>query len=360
MPWGDSNYTATPSGTDLKLRREEVGISQALLAWAARVSRNTVGNLERSQGEPEDRVVKNVCAALGVKSKWRMGFDAPEDASHILFSADAVKRLYEIIVDDIQPKNSKRARQAIDAFRELMATEDRELFERADLGLQTTRFADYLAPHMEPEDQLLREAFIERGWSPEDSERLTMSGLAEEMRADLRSRRSSPELKSSEGDATLKEEVSALRQRVDEMTEVADSMSSLIGASPEDTSAFRELIRGGEVFRRLPVRLQAALLQGYVADHARFEYQVSDVSIPLVALVVRPDDASGVSALEIAKAVSYWTMTLALAQALVNAGEKQGLDMAQTVLRVQEFLHTPAADEAEIMEQVDKLHEEDL
>lgn len=290
MPWGEDGYTAPPSGSDLKLRREEVGVSQALIAWAARVSRNTVGNLERGQGEPEERVLKNVCAALGVKSKWKMGFDAPEDESHILFSADAVKRLFAIIVDDIQPKSSKRAREAIDAFRRLTETEDHGLFERSELRAQTTMLADYLAPYLQSEDQAVIEAFLERGWSPEDSQNITASDLQEEMQANLR-RRPPPFEQDSQVDASaLQREVRTIQRKIAEMARVS-MPSAPPGSTFEYSPEFRTVIGMAETFQRLPVRVQEALLSGQVLD--------SEITVPpntngfsMVNLVVRHDNPS--------------------------------------------------------------------
>ncbi|MEU4225835.1 transcriptional regulator [Nonomuraea sp. NPDC026600] len=290
MPWDEHEY-APPSGKLLKLRREDIGLSQAVLAWAARVSRNTVGNLERSQGEPEERVFKNVCAALGVKSQWKFSFAEEDVESHVLFSAGAVKRLYEIVTEDIQPRSSKRAREAIDVFRNLVETEDKGLFERSELQMQTTRLANYIAPSFfdSPGDRELSEAFIERGWSPEDSQDLNTADMSASMRDEMRLR-SIREREPSAEVQELRDEVQTLQQRLDSITSAAESLSSLAGASPREAFNFRSLMQEREAFRLLPVRVQEALLSGRVLD--------SEVTAPpntngfsMVNLIVRHDSA---------------------------------------------------------------------
>ena len=56
-------------GKTIKLRREELGITQAHLADLAQVSKNTIYKAERGQGNPSLDVLLKITEVLGMEMK---------------------------------------------------------------------------------------------------------------------------------------------------------------------------------------------------------------------------------------------------------------------------------------------------
>lgn len=161
-------------GDVVQARRKAVGVSQDYLAWASRVSRNTIGNLERNQGEPERRVVCNVYAALGLD--WEYVSSAHLDREFL--PLPAVSRVLNII-SDIRNSDPEQARKLMDIYIAYVNTEiemrgilgDAQSIDSPWLKTFIHGFAPYLSPS-NPEDLSVLEALTDRGWSPEDTPNL--------------------------------------------------------------------------------------------------------------------------------------------------------------------------------------------
>lgn len=321
----------------LKQRREELDVTQAFIAWAAGVSRNTVGNLERGEGNPEQRVIRSVALAMAVN--WAKIYDEEiaEQKKYVL-AAPAVRRVYGIVgsLQEGVPKEGRRVMDAFTAFiddeveQELLEANPFEVSHTRSTSQHLIRFIRLIEPHLtlaDPRDSALIEALMERGWKPEESSGL---GVPSPRVVRRRAQGRPPVWRSYEEPASA----------------TGAFAEDTLRREPETKAVLAQYLKGAQAFARLPARLQGALLNGHVADYGTFERNVRDTTIPLIALVIRPDDVGDVTAVEMAQAVSYWTSTIALASSLMAAGTKQGMDLGEIVDRVQVVLHGTGEDTA--------------
>ncbi|MET8984650.1 helix-turn-helix domain-containing protein [Nonomuraea wenchangensis] len=300
-----------PDSEAVKARREAIGISQATLAWAARVSRNTVGNLERGQGQPEGRVISNVSAALG----WTLAFeenyppgrldpwderavlppvwDADAQAEAETLSAEALEVFYRT-VERAKGIDREDARRATDRLLDLVRA-GRHRDTRAKVGLLMHHLAPYLTDTFEDEPFL--DALTERGWSREDNPELG-SGLSNRHRKGGRPSR-------------------APSEHQEEVSEVDEPPTRVVAEPRELHELTSGLVRDAQAFSRLPIRVQEALLSGHVLD-AEVTEPPNTSGFSMVNLVVRHNDTSDktLSATDrkaLINALQVWHMALVFA-----------------------------------------------
>lgn len=339
-------------GTHLRSRREEVRISQATLAWVARVSRNTVSNLERDAvAEPDDRVLDNVEAALGL-DRWVHydGLGVDLDAI-LLVEPRIVHRLIEVI-EKIKEEDPHRARAAADAYVAFMAAfreaqdDDSRMSAHQALQEEAARFAVYIVPLLDPTTELDSSilAFLQdQGWSPEDNSYSGGSTARVSVRVSSDSARMTEAARvhigTNEAEATLQAELEELRRRA----EIAEHARDIAERQVQETQQMllhtrigtdvvrHELARlhdlvehvlsaptdSARAFDRLPEDVQEVLKSGWTASRSIVKSPAVS-GLKHVVLTVKPDHLPTVDARELAEAARLAELATIMAASTVE------------------------------------------
>lgn len=339
-------------GTHLRSRREEVRISQATLAWVARVSRNTVSNLERDAvAEPDERVIDNVEAALGLDRWYRYSLDLGEKPPN-LAEPRIVHRLIEVI-EQLKDEDPKRARDAADvyiafmgALRDAQDDDSRLSFHQA-LQEEAGRLAAHILPLLQVETELDAStvAFLEdQGWSPEDTSnsggstaRVTVRTSATD--AGRMAEAARVHIGATEAEARLHAELDELRaalraaEMLRERAEVREfgTNQRLMRAEIQAETAHEHLARmhdqlrevlaapaeAAKIYGRLPEDVQDALRSGWIVDRSIIESPAVP-GLRHIVLTVRPDQVTHLNARDMADAVNRMEFALVVAQRAVE------------------------------------------
>ncbi|RCG29009.1 XRE family transcriptional regulator [Sphaerisporangium album] len=303
-------------GVHLRNRREEIRISQATLAWLARVSRNTVSNLERDAvAEPDDRVLNNVEAALGLDHWYAYSSTHhPRDAM-LLVQPRIAHRLIEVI-ERLKREDPKTARDAADAYVAFMAAlrdardDDSRLSAHQALQEEAGRLAQFIVPRLDLATELdssIRAFLEDQGWSPEDSTFLGGGAALISVRAST-----TDSARMTETAARIHSELDKLREQIGQMTE---TFAPALFVRHDEANAFG----------RLPIRVQDALLSGQVID-ADIVKPPHTEGISLLTMVVRQDDSEAPLTAEGRKALinslHIWHLSLVAAAGMFSFMQK--------------------------------------
>lgn len=279
-------------------RRESLDLSQVDLAWLARVSRNTISNMERGQGAPAATTTARVACVLGGN---RHDFDAlvrqakgespalliqkPDPDPDTLWVIEekvaiAVLRLILSINDSGWTLD---ARRAADNWRSLSeAMSDQQHYKGGDFGQAESRASSavyelqgYLLPYLgeypggNEEQKIIFDWFEDWGWSPED--KLVRPDLTTEQ----------PPVKTSPGQLLPDQIKHAVRQAMVEWEqEQTPSVAGSIEAVAQHLESNKQQL---SAFQRLPLLVQDKLSKGHVLD---YEVHQSDANLSHIVLTV--------------------------------------------------------------------------
>lgn len=268
-------------GAVVSQRREDLDLSQVDLAWLARVSRNTISNMERGQGSPAGNTVARVAHALGGNSD---AFSALASGPHEAGPGWSGLRGANMGLDDLwitekpvaaavlglilnlnASESVIEARRAADAWNEVHGAKT-VLISRGsgDFGITEGQLntglsglRKYLLPSLGSDEssELIREWFQDHGWSPEDD-------LAEQASFSVRS--SSRLISEGSSQQVKKAVLEALKEWEEEQSPSVAEVMETVAKILEDGRA--ELA----AFRRLPIMVQRTLLASDFGDYTFF------------------------------------------------------------------------------------------
>jgi transcriptional regulator with XRE-family HTH domain len=281
-----------PSFGDLiRNRREEVRVSQAVVSWIARVSRNTVSNIERNEvKEPDERVSDNLTAALGMESWAEIAASLRHNRTSFAVDPVVVGRIIEVI-EDIRATDSEMARIVADGYAAFMDTLRRAKRNKRSSAQQALSEAagemmGDLFPRLNPEapaDAKVLDFFHDLGWTLEDDPDL-LAGVPAEPGSRL------PVLsESSDGDIADLSTAEMLEQIYAQLAEMNATIT-------RDRQIALDSAGASYAFLRLPARVQRTLEDGDVIDsEVLTSIMPSGKKISFVAILVREfeDDAGG-------------------------------------------------------------------
>jgi len=291
-----TNQTRTFSSV-AKERRRELGMSQELLSWIARVSRSTVSKIERGgASDPEGLVFDRLNAALGLRTAFYMDGTIHEDAGDDIAFVDAqILAWFVDMFETMRGTDEDMARKAADLYVDFMDTlaDIQEGAARPSVRQAVAELADDLMATMRPfmtsglSEGPLLDFLREAGWSPEDRPReATVTGL--------------PALRGSfQGSIS---EVESLRERLHESEErrtMAEmhvaSLRHEVGRLANELTEVRAGASGAQAFARLPVQAQLLLREGHVRDWS----VIPGRGMQHVRLTVQEKDAEPATAAEV-------------------------------------------------------------
>ena len=275
-------------------RREELDLSQSELAWLARVSRNTISNLERGHGTPASATLNRVAHALGgnqyaissiatgessagpgwsglqglglsVSEVWLTPSDVAKAALSLIIALDAAVSVID-------------ARRAADAWRDVHEAKTILDRNRSDFGVSENRLEagmktlrEVLLPHLSDDEpsNSIRSWFQDHGWSPEDD--LPRPSTLEER----------VPVKTSLGQILPDQVKHAVRQAMTEWEEAqGHSVADNIEAVAQHLESNKQQL---SAFQRLPLLVQDKLSKGHVLD---YEVHQSDANLSHIVLTV--------------------------------------------------------------------------
>lgn len=156
----------------VKRRREALKISQSDLAWLARVSRGTVGNIERGVVSAESRTLGDVLDALGLDVL--SGFEGREVEKLPQHVARKIVHLLLEKRDGSDRLEASRlvARSQADEYLEFSEKfEDEDAPDRSEMMEQVSNVAEFVVPLLDldsPRDKKVLDWFHDLGWSEDD------------------------------------------------------------------------------------------------------------------------------------------------------------------------------------------------
>lgn len=268
----------TSIGTLVKRRREALKISQTDLAWVARVSRGTVGNIERGAVSADSRTLVAVIEGLGLDYVATVG-DSKEVERVPLSVA---RKILQVLLE--RRDGSARllamrnvARSHADEYIELVSHLEDDDIGDSENKSYLDAVAEFVVPLLESHskiDQMILEWFHDLGWSEDDYP--DWQGLKSDLVLN--------EYALSEGDGTFAKSFPAGEPQ-DEMREDQVSLSpsaleTVISQFKGEMEELREdfhkatgdIFSKAAAFDRLPLRLKDILMKGSLAD-----YDVSDI-----------------------------------------------------------------------------------
>lgn len=309
----------------IKTRRDHLQISQEFLAWLARCSRNTISNLERGQGEPEQKTLEAVAGALGLDCRalqgdvdqdpWRAYEDAkdawrPDPVPVEVIPGHTTGAILSIIADLRGPEGTeqrRRARQAADALIGFItAATNADHYHESRRGspacqMEIRKLRNTILSEVKtdtPEGRAIVELFEDMGWSPDDEIPDVWDRVRDQQRAamtrDIGARQSEGDPKKmSPGLEALRREVAALRELIEPLTR---DRQVLMDARD-----------------RIPHEILAELATSQVVDWNTIKTGASD-KVQHIILTVKPEDVDFVSAREVVRGVNIAERALIFAQ----------------------------------------------
>ncbi|MEV7965508.1 helix-turn-helix transcriptional regulator [Sphaerisporangium sp. NPDC088356] len=309
----------------LRRRRQTLRLSQADVAWLAKISRTTLSNLEHGRGEPESRTVVDVLTALGYSP---LAVDDIEEGGlpdTPLVEDVFLQRIIGLISQEraFDPSSGRRFADRLMMFLQVLAgAEGFEGFNRRIL----IDFVTIVAPRLDLSSaidvkilELLESHDISSGLKRSiDNGRMHGSMLAKPESEALKFRMS------SDVDSALNE----IRRKLDS---IANSVQPYV-------KLHHDLIRA---FERLPVVVQDVLLHGQVVEHATHRPQGAP-ELTVLDLVVRDSDKTSVvlaNRRKTIEAVRRWSSAFLVAQYLMQNLEPER-DPREIIDAVVEVLDT--------------------
>ncbi|MEZ0073661.1 helix-turn-helix domain-containing protein [Planotetraspora sp. GP83] len=261
----------------VRLRRAELRLSQADLAWLARISRTTLSNLEHGRGDPESRTVTDVLVALGLDPSHLTDANFVKADRYAVIDDVLFQRILDLVIEERSHDDQNARRFADRMMLFLQSVRSGSTFEGSERHILMD-FAGMVAPRLDltsSVDQKILETFQDYGWNPDD------------VRDGPRIRRLSLGL-----GALMPTSGVALAD-----TETAPALAEISAKLNDIAAQVEPFILGqrdsARAFERLPVVVQDVLLRGQIVDFDTHQ-PPNAPEITVVDLVVR--DVRAVSA----------------------------------------------------------------